>query len=191
MTEHAPVHSRACWIDAPLQAELRSATLPELAADEVRVRTLHSGVSRGTETLVFRGEVPASETQRMRAPFQEGDFSFPVKYGYVNVGRVEAGPKDLIGQLVFCLHPHQTVFQVPVAAVLPLPPEVPAARAVLANTPTIMSIAIRFIARSFASMANRVLNGLTALSADFADYADKHNEQHDNKFSRDEQRLGF
>lgn len=132
MTEHAPVYSRACWIDAPLQAELRSTTLPELAADEVRVRTLHSGVSRGTETLVFRGEVPASETQRMRAPFQEGDFSFPVKYGYVNVGRVEAGPKDLIGQLVFCLHPHQTVFQVPVAAVLPLPPELPAARAVLA-----------------------------------------------------------
>jgi len=132
MTQNAPAHSRACWIHAPLQAELRSTTLPALVSGEVRVRTLHSGVSRGTETLVFRGEVPATEMQRMRAPFQEGEFSFPLKYGYANVGRVEAGPQDLIGRLVFCLYPHQTVFQVPASAVLPLPPEVPPARAVLA-----------------------------------------------------------
>lgn len=132
MTENAPVHSLACWINAPLQAGLRATTLPTLAPGEVRVRTLHSGVSRGTETLVFRGEVPASETQRMRAPFQDGEFSFPLKYGYVNVGRVEEGPPDLVGRLVFCLYPHQTVFQVPATAVLPLPPDVPPARAVLA-----------------------------------------------------------
>lgn len=132
MTENPPVHSLACWINAPLQAGLRTTTLPALAPGEVRVRTLHSGVSRGTETLVFRGEVPSSETQRMRAPFQEGDFSFPLRYGYVNVGRVEAGPTDLVGRLVFCLYPHQTVFQVPASAVLPLPPDVPPARAVLA-----------------------------------------------------------
>lgn len=132
MTENAPVHSRACWVKTAFEAELRTAILPPLAPGEVRVRTLHSGVSRGTETLVFRGEVPASEMQRMRAPFQEGEFSFPVKYGYVNVGRVEAGPQALLGRLVFCLHPHQTVFQVPASSVLPLPPGVPAGRAVLA-----------------------------------------------------------
>ncbi|HEX5737768.1 MAG TPA: dehydrogenase, partial [Hydrogenophaga sp.] len=132
MTEIALLHSRACWVKAPLQAELRATTLPALAPGEVRVRTLHSGVSRGTETLVFRGEVPASETLRMRAPFQEGEFSFPLKYGYVNVGRVEAGPPDLLGRVVFCLYPHQTVFQVPASAVLALPPDVPPARAVLA-----------------------------------------------------------
>jgi D-arabinose 1-dehydrogenase-like Zn-dependent alcohol dehydrogenase len=106
--------------------------LPPLAPAQVRVRTLHSAISRGTEGLVLRGEVPTSEYQRMRAPFQEGDFPAPLKYGYVNVGLVEQGPADLLGRTVFCLYPHQTLYQVPEAAVLPLPPGVPAGRAVLA-----------------------------------------------------------
>ena len=117
---------------APGRAEIRSEALPAMADGEVRVRTLHTGVSRGTEGLVFRGEVPASESQRMRAPFQSGEFPGPVKYGYVNVGVVEAGPNDLLGRTVFCLYPHQTVYQVPAHAVVPLPDEVPPARAVLA-----------------------------------------------------------
>lgn len=96
------------------------------------MRTLHTGVSRGTEALVFRGEVPAGEAQRMRAPFQDGEFPGPVKYGYVNVGVVEAGPAELLGRTVFCLYPHQTLYQVPVSAVIPLPDGVPPARAVLA-----------------------------------------------------------
>ncbi len=116
----------------PGHAEIREETLPPLADGEVRVRTLHTGVSRGTEGLVFRGEVPASEVQRMRAPFQQGDFPGPVKYGYVNVGVVEAGPTDLLGRTVFCLYPHQTVYQVPASAVVPVPAGVPAERAVLA-----------------------------------------------------------
>ena len=117
---------------APGHAEIREEALPPLAEGEVRVRTLHTGVSRGTEGLVFRGEVPASEVQRMRAPFQQGDFPGPVKYGYVNVGVVEAGPTDLLGRTVFCLYPHQTVYQVPASAVVPVPAGVPAERAVLA-----------------------------------------------------------
>ncbi|WP_069046475.1 zinc-dependent alcohol dehydrogenase [Hydrogenophaga sp. RAC07] len=124
--------AQACWTVAPGRAEVRNQALPALADGEVRVRTLHTGVSRGTEGLVFRGEVPASEAQRMRAPFQQGDFPGPVKYGYVNVGVVEAGPAELLGRTVFCLYPHQTVFQVPADAVLPLPAGVPPARAVLA-----------------------------------------------------------
>ncbi len=124
--------SQACWTVAPGRAEIRSEALPPMASGEVRVRTLHTGVSRGTEGLVFRGEVPASEAQRMRAPFQAGEFPGPVKYGYVNVGVVEAGPADLLGKAVFCLYPHQTVYQVPAQAVVPLPSGVPAARAVLA-----------------------------------------------------------
>ncbi len=117
---------------APGHAGIREETLPPLADGEVRVRTLHTGVSRGTEGLVFRGEVPASEEQRMRAPFQVGDFPGPVKYGYVNVGLVEAGHAALLGRTVFCLYPHQTVYQVPASAVVPLPDGVPPARAVLA-----------------------------------------------------------
>jgi NADPH:quinone reductase-like Zn-dependent oxidoreductase len=124
--------AQACWTVAPGRAEIRSETLPALADGAVRVRTLHTGVSRGTEGLVFRGEVPTSEAQRMRAPFQAGDFPGPVKYGYVNVGVVEDGPADLLGRTVFCLYPHQTVYQVPASAVVPLPGGVPPARAVLA-----------------------------------------------------------
>lgn len=124
--------ARACWVTGPRQAQIRSETLAPLGAGEVRVRTLHSGVSRGTEGLVYRGEVPPGEAQRMRAPFQAGDFPWPVKYGYVSVGVVEAGPAALRGRTVFCLHPHQTRYQVPASAVTPLPEGVPAARAVLA-----------------------------------------------------------
>jgi threonine dehydrogenase-like Zn-dependent dehydrogenase len=124
-------NARACWLAAPGRAELRDEPLPPPAPGEVRVRTLHSGVSRGTEGRVFRGEVPPSEHQRMRAPFQSGDFPAPVKYGYVNVGVVEQGPPELLGRTVFCLYPHQTHYNVPAEAVHPLPPEVPAARAVL------------------------------------------------------------
>jgi threonine dehydrogenase-like Zn-dependent dehydrogenase len=122
----------AFWIRAPGCGEIRSETLPAPLAGEVQVRTLYSAVSRGTETLVFRGEVPASEHVRMRAPFQMGEFPGPVKYGYVSVGAVEAGPPDLLGRNVFCLHPHQTRYVVPAAAVAPLPEGVPPARAVLA-----------------------------------------------------------
>jgi threonine dehydrogenase-like Zn-dependent dehydrogenase len=91
-------------------------------------------VSRGTETLVFRGGVPRSQHAAMRAPFQEGEFPAPVKYGYLNVGVVEAGPPDLVDRTIFCLYPHQTRYVVPVSAVTPVPDTVPAARAVLAGT---------------------------------------------------------
>ena len=100
----------------------------------MRVRTVRSGVSRGTETLVFRGGVPPSQYMAMRAPFQEGDFPGPVKYGYLNVGTVEEGPAELRGRTVFCLYPHQTAYVVPAGAVTVVPDEVPPARAVLAGT---------------------------------------------------------
>jgi len=98
------------------------------------VRTLRSGVSRGTETLVFRGGVPSAQYAAMRAPFQEGDFPGPVKYGYLNVGAVQQGPAALCGRTVFCLYPHQTAYVVPAGAVTVVPEEVPPARAVLAGT---------------------------------------------------------
>src|ERR1700727_2966146 len=98
------------------------------------VRTLYTGVSRGTETLVFRGGVPASQYAAMRAPFQEGDFPGPVKYGYLSVGVVDHGPPELLGRTVFCLYPHQTAYVVPADAVTVVPEGVPLSRAVLAGT---------------------------------------------------------
>jgi threonine dehydrogenase-like Zn-dependent dehydrogenase len=127
-----PVQSEALWYVGPGHAEIRSEPLPEPGPDEVQVRTLYSAISRGTERLVLSGRVPESEYERMRAPFMVGAFPFPVKYGYAAVGRVERGPADLAGRLVFGLHPHQDVFIVPADAVVPLPDGLPPARAVLA-----------------------------------------------------------
>ncbi|MGW3990644.1 zinc-dependent alcohol dehydrogenase [Streptomyces sp. NPDC004830] len=125
---------RAFWIDAPGRGVVRDVEVPAPGTDEVLVRALYSGVSRGTETLVFRGGVPAGQHTAMRAPFQEGDFPGPVKYGYLSVGVVEEGPASLAGRTVFCLFPHQSRYVVPASAVTPVPDGVPAERAVLAGT---------------------------------------------------------
>ncbi|WP_163648556.1 zinc-binding alcohol dehydrogenase [Modicisalibacter sp. 'Wilcox'] len=122
----------AFWTLTPGHGALREESLPAPGEDEVRVRARYSGISRGTEALVFNGEVPPSEHQRMRAPFQAGDFPGPVKYGYASVGVVEDGPSALRGREVFCLHPHQDRYVVPAEAVVPLPEALPAERAVLA-----------------------------------------------------------
>ncbi|MHA6796187.1 zinc-dependent alcohol dehydrogenase [Pseudonocardia bannensis] len=126
--------ARAFWLRAPGEGEIRPVSVPRPGPDEVEVRTLCSGVSRGTETLVFRGGVPESQFTAMRAPFQDGEFPGPVKYGYLNTGVVEHGPPELLGRAVFCLYPHQTRYVVPAAAVTPLPDGVPPERAVLAGT---------------------------------------------------------
>ena len=126
------LQASAFWVAAPGRGEIRAETLSRPAAGEVVVRTMFSGISRGTEALVFGGHVPASEAQRMRAPFQAGEFPAPVKYGYASVGRVEHGPADLEGRVVFVLHPHQTRYVVPASAVHVIPDHVPPARAVLA-----------------------------------------------------------
>lgn len=122
----------AFWVTGVRQGELRDERLPALADGHVRVRTRFSGISRGTEALVFRGEVPPSEYQRMRAPFQAGELPSPVKYGYCSVGEIEAGLPSRVGQRVFCLYPHQTRYQVPADQVYPLPAGLPPGRAVLA-----------------------------------------------------------
>ena len=124
----------AFWLSAPGRGEIRPVSLPEPRQGDVLVRTLRSGVSRGTETLVFRGGVPPTQYAAMRAPFQEGDFPGPVKYGYLSVGAVERGPAELLGRTVFCLYPHQTEYVVPAGAVTLVPDGVPPARAVLAGT---------------------------------------------------------
>lgn len=129
-----PTHARAFWLREPGCGEIRTVEVPDPGPDEVLVRTLHTALSRGTETLVFRGEVPADQYAAMRAPFQEGDFPGPVKYGYLNVGVVEQGPDDLRGQIVSCLYPHQSAYVVPRDAVIPVPGGVPPERAVLAGT---------------------------------------------------------
>ena len=129
-TSAMPSDSLAFWITTPGRGELLRQ--PWVSNEGIIVQALYSGVSRGTETLIFNGAVPPSEYARMRAPFQEGDFPAPVKYGYCMVGRVLRGPDELQGREIFCLHPHQDRFAIPAEAAHPLPPDVPAARAILA-----------------------------------------------------------
>ena len=93
--------ARAFWVTAPGTGEIRAEAAPVAGPGEAIVQALYSGVSRGTESLVFRGAVPASERERMRAPFQQGEFPGPVKYGYSSVGRVVDGPPALADRLAF------------------------------------------------------------------------------------------
>jgi hypothetical protein len=124
--------ARSLWLTDKRQAELRTVPLAARGADEVLIKSAFGAISRGTEALVADGAVPESEHERMRAPLQEGDFSFPVKYGYAVVGQIAAGPGDTLGETVFCLHPHQDLFLAPADMAIRVPPAVPAGRAILA-----------------------------------------------------------
>ena len=128
----------ALWITEIGKAEIREG---EVSGDPewLTAKTLYSGISRGTERLVFRGDIPRGEFETMRAPFQEGSFAFPVKYGYSAVGVVQNG--SLAGKPVFALFPHQTAFAVPRNMAVPIPSNVPPERAVLAaNMETALNI---------------------------------------------------
>jgi threonine dehydrogenase-like Zn-dependent dehydrogenase len=146
--------ARALWYARKGIAELRLTPLKPVAPGEARVRTLWSGLSRGTERLVFDGAVGESEWQRMRCPLQEGDFPFPVKYGYCATGIVEEGPKELLGRQVFCLHPHQDVFVAPCDMLIPIPDAVPARRATLAAN---METALNAVWDSGAGPGDRIV----------------------------------
>ena len=126
----------AFWVTQPGRGEIRTERLLPPVEGEILVRTVHSGISRGTESLVYNGRVPVSQYDQMRCPFQAGTFPGPVKYGYASVGVVEAvGPgvaSDWLAERVFCLHPHQDKYNVAVGDVVRIPAEVPDCRAVLA-----------------------------------------------------------
>jgi 2-desacetyl-2-hydroxyethyl bacteriochlorophyllide A dehydrogenase len=153
-TDDRPRMARALWYAGRGVVELREAPLAALGAGEARVRTLFSGISRGTERLVFQGAIGRSEWERMRCPMQEGAFPFPVKYGYCAVGMVEQGPADLLGSQVFCLHPHQDVFQVPAERLAVVPDHVPVRRATLAAN---METALNALWDSGAGPADRIV----------------------------------
>lgn len=150
--------ARALIYVAPKRAEIRTVALLSVKDDpgmaHVKVRTLFSGLSRGTERLVFEGNLPRSEWARMRAPNQEGDFPFPVKYGYAAVGRVEHGPDSLLGVTVFGLFPHQDQWLARTEDVIAVPSGVPARRASLAAN---METALNAVWDSGVSAGHNVL----------------------------------
>lgn len=145
--------AQALWYVAPGQSEIREERLAAPRPGEVRVRALFGALSRGTEALVLAGRVPESEFERMRAPFMGGSFPFPVKYGYATVGRIEGGLEERLGRIVFALHPHQRLFNIPESAVVALPDAVLPQRAVLAAN---METALNAIWDAAAGPADRI-----------------------------------
>ena len=146
--------ARSVWYVAPGVVEVKTAPLAPAMPGQALVRTLFTGVSRGTERLVLSGAVGESEWGRMKAPMQEGQFPFPVKYGYCATGVVEVGPKDMLGRTVFALHPHQDCFVAPVEMLAVVPERVPARRATLAAN---METALNALWDSGAGPADRIV----------------------------------
>ena len=145
--------AQALWYVAPGRVEIREERLAAPGPGEVRVRALFGALSRGTEALVLAGRVPESEFERMRAPFMGGHFPFPIKYGYATVGRIENGPQEQLGRIVFALHPHQHLFNIPESAIVALPETVLPQRAVLAAN---METALNAVWDSAAGPADRI-----------------------------------
>lgn len=145
--------AHAYWVTENGDGELRPEALPARQDGESLVRTLYSGISRGTESVVHQGRVPERVADLMQAPHQEGDFPGPVKYGYLSVGTVEEGPEELMGKTVFSLHPHQDLYVVPTNALTVIPEDVPAKRAVLTG---IVEVAINALWEAGPRLGDRV-----------------------------------
>ncbi|MFJ5957576.1 zinc-binding alcohol dehydrogenase [Paenarthrobacter sp. NPDC092416] len=153
MTISQPHEAQAYWVTDKGRGELRRESIQTPGPGEALVRTLYSGISRGTERVVHEGRVPVRVAERMHAPHQEGDFPGPVKYGYLSVGVVEEGPEEWLGQNVFSLHPHQDLYVVPVKELTRIPETVPARRAVLTG---IVEVAINAIWEGGPRLGDRV-----------------------------------
>ena len=137
------LEARAVWFAAPRTAELRPERIPPPGPGEVRVRSVASAISQGTEMLVYRGAVPADLP--LDLPTLAGDFSFPIKHGYASAGRVAEsghGVDNLSpGDLVFVHHPHQEAFTVPANMPVRLPEGVdPTTGLFFANLETAMNV---------------------------------------------------
>ena len=145
--------AQAYWVTESGHGELRPEAIPTPGPQEALVRTLYSGVSRGTERVVHEGRVPERVADLMHAPHQEGDFPGPVKYGYLSVGVVEQGPDAWIGKTVFSLHPHQDFYVVPTNQLTAIPEDVPARRAVLTG---IVEVAINALWEAGPRLGDRV-----------------------------------
>jgi threonine dehydrogenase-like Zn-dependent dehydrogenase len=117
--------------------EIRELPTPRPAAGEVLVRTLSSGISGGTERLVYRGEIPADLALDDTIDALGGTFSYPFAYGYACVGEVAES-----GQRVFAFHPHQDVFTAPVSELVPLPAVDPAAATLFPLVETALQVTL-------------------------------------------------
>lgn len=133
------------WFTSPRTVELRASKAPAPGRGEVRIHSLFSGISHGSELMVYRGEVPSDLSLDATLPSLQGTFSFPVKYGYANVGRVVDVGRDVSGlaenDLVFAFNPHETLYTVPETVVIKLPEKIdPRIGIFVANIETALNV---------------------------------------------------
>ncbi|MBW3595323.1 MAG: zinc-binding alcohol dehydrogenase [Actinobacteria bacterium] len=104
------MRARAVEFVAPRSVRVTDVDVADPRNDDVVVRTLFSGISSGTETLAFNGDIDPDLELDESIDSLKDTFTFPFRYGYSCVGVVESAVAGLQeGQLVFCLHPHQSV----------------------------------------------------------------------------------
>lgn len=136
------LEARAVWFAAARTAELKTEEVPAPGTGEVRVKTIASAISHGTEMLVYRGEVP--EDLDLDLPTLSGSYDLPIKFGYAAVGRVlDAGPGATLdpGEPVFVHHPHQDLFVVPANLAVRLPDDLdPTSGLFFANAETALGV---------------------------------------------------
>jgi threonine dehydrogenase-like Zn-dependent dehydrogenase len=135
--ENVASPARALFHTAPRRVDIREVPAPRPAAGEVLVRTLYSGISGGTERLVYRGEVPADLALDDTIDALGGTFAYPFAYGYACVGTV---PES--GQAVFAFHPHQDVFAARAGDLVPLPAIDPAAATLFPLVETALQVTL-------------------------------------------------
>src|SRR5512146_1450659 len=131
------VSAHALFHTAPRCVEIRELPAPRPAAGEVLVRTVCSGISGGTERLVYRGEVPGDLALDDTIDSLGGTFSYPFRYGYACVGEVAGS-----GETVFAFHPHQDVFAAPAGDLISLPGVEPASATLLPLVETALQVTL-------------------------------------------------
>ncbi len=114
--------SYSLWIDKKKQAKIYQKKLVYNKNNKtVLVKTIYSGISKGTEKLVSSKSVSKDQFELMKAPFQEGSFNLPIKYGYINVGNIIDGPRKYINKKIFSLYPHQDLYEISIQNLIFLP----------------------------------------------------------------------
>ena len=118
-------NSQGLYFVGPRLLELRDESTPVLAPKQVRVHTKYSGISAGTEMLLYRGEAPEQMAADETLSALSGSLAYPLKYGYAAVGDVvELGAgvaDDWLGQTVFVFNPHEREFVANVDELYKLP----------------------------------------------------------------------
>jgi len=119
------------WINKKNNSCIKKHIIDAPGKSEALIKTIYSGISYGTEKIVYTGDVPKSQRELMRCPYQMGDFGSDVKYGYINVGKVVKGSPKYNNKYVYTLFPHQTVYVLSEADLILIPKSIPLQRCLL------------------------------------------------------------